>query len=118
MAGLVLAVMLNITLMLIPLVVFSFRFGRLGSPGCVLFFACLPGALIFSLFGLAVQPDATPVEAGGLSGVLSYWGRDVLPSLARTIDQSYLVFLALGVGLMLLAGVLGIIWRVIGAVRQ
>ena len=105
-------------LMLIPLVVFSVRFGRVGSPGCAFFFASLPGALIFSLVGLAVQPAATLEEAGGMTGVLSYWGRDVLPSLARTIDQSYLVFLALGVGLMLLAGVLAIIWRVIREAKK
>jgi hypothetical protein len=104
--------------MLIPLVIFSYRFGRLGSPGCVLFFASLPGALIFSLVGLAVRPAAAPVEAGGLTGLLSYWVREVLPSLARTIDQSYLIFLALGVGLMLLAGVLAIVWRLIRAFRQ
>ncbi len=105
-------------MMLIPLVVFSVRFGRVGSPGCAFFFASLPGALIFSLVGLAVQPAATLEDAGGMTGVLSYWGTDVMPSLARTIGQGYLVFLALGMGLMLLAGVLAIIWRVIGEVRQ
>lgn len=105
-------------MMLIPLVVFSVRFGRVGSPGCAFFFASLPGALIFSLVGLAVQPAATLEEAGSMTGVLSYWGTDVMPSLARTIGQSYLVFLALGVGLMLLAGVLAIIWRVIREAKK
>ena len=105
-------------LMLVPLVVFSFRFGRLGSPGCVLFFASLPGALLFTLSGWLMRPDATPPDAAGLSGVLRYWGLDVLPTLARTIDNSYLVFLGLGLCLMVLAGVLSIIWRLIRAVRQ
>jgi hypothetical protein len=111
--GLVVGVVLSFFL-LIPVVLFSYRFGRIGSPGCVLFFASLPGALFFALLATAIKPvPEPPVAEGGMTGMLGYLASNVLPSLAKNIAQGYLIFLAVGFGVMLLAGLGSIIWSLL-----
>ncbi len=105
--------------MLIPLVLFSYRFGRIGSPGCALFFASLPGAIFFTFLALAVKSIPAPsIEESSATGMVGYLASQVLPPMARTIGQSYQVFLALGVGLMLLAGLSSIVWRLVRRNKQ
>jgi len=87
------------------LVNYSYRFGRVGSPGVVLSVSALPGVLFFSwvsareplLAASAARPERAGVLAPGslLGAVLP----EVLPAMART----YLVVLAVGLGLMLVA---------------
>jgi hypothetical protein len=48
-----------------------------------------------------------------MTGMLGYLVSNVLPSLAKSIAQGYLIFLALGFGLMLLAGLSSIIWSLV-----
>lgn len=102
-------------LLLAPLVFFSYRFGRVGSPGCVLFIASLPGAILFTFISLAVRPmTSPPVQESGINGMIGYLLSNTLPPLAQIASQSYLVFLALGLGLMLLAVSSSTVW----ALRQ
>jgi hypothetical protein len=116
--GLVVAVIASL-LLFIPLVIFSYRFGRIGSPGCVFFFASLPGVLFFSLIGIAIKPiSEPPVAEGSMTGMLGYLVSNLLPSLAKSIAQGYLIFLAVGLGLLLLAGLSNTIWRVTHKQRQ
>lgn len=105
--------------MFIPLVLFSYRFGRIGSPGCALFFASLPGAIFFTFLAMAVKPILAPsIEESSATGMLGYLVSQVLPSMAKSIGQSYQVFLALGVGLMLLAGLSSIVWSLVHPNKQ
>lgn len=103
----VLLVLLGICLLLlIPLVFFSYRFGRLGSPGVALFVATLPGATISGLLWMAVQHQETPAppgEAGGLTRLANYMLANVLPHVALIMVRNYLIALTLGLALMLLA---------------
>jgi len=91
-----------ISLALLPfLIFFSYRFGRLGSPGCVLFVASLPGALIFAFLARAAQPLPTPPagEEAGLSGMAGYLASNLLPPLAGIFSRNYLIVLGIGFGL-------------------
>lgn len=100
--------------LLIPLVFFSYRFGRLGSPGVVLFVASLPGAAVSALLWMVIQNNkvpALPGEAGGLTGMLGYMLANVLPHVVPIVARNYLIALALGFGLILLAGLGSLIWR-------
>mgnify|MGYP001041475591 CR=1 FL=1 len=98
--------------MLIPLVLFSFRFGRIGNPGCVFFFASLPGAVIFTLIGMAVKPVITPAEGEqAITGMLTTLASNVLPAIARELGRIHLMVLGLGVGLVLLAAISSIVWN-------
>ncbi len=99
--------------LLIPLVGFSHRFGRIGSPGCVLALASLPGALVFGFLTRAVQPIPRPSlgEEAGLSGMAGYLASNLVPLVAAPMARNYLIALALGVGLMLLAILGSLVWR-------
>nr|MBC7245570.1 hypothetical protein [Chloroflexota bacterium] len=101
-------------LLLIPLIFFSYRFGRLGSPGVVLFMASLPGA-VFSLLLGALATEAQnlllPGGASGLTGVLGHMMAGVLPQIEPIIARNYLIALTLGVALILLAVLGGVATR-------
>jgi hypothetical protein len=102
--------------LLLPLVFFSYRFGRLGSPALVLFFASLPGALLFSLLrsilvGVGTVPPGEMASVGERAG---YLAAAVLGPLVETIAQNYVVALLVGAGLIamtLLAGMIGVLMR-------
>lgn len=101
-------------LLLVPLIFFSYRFGRLGSPGVVLFAASLPGAAFSVLLWMAVrnqEVSAVPGEEEGLTGMLSAMLANVLPHIAPIMARNYLIALALGFGLMLLAVLGSVLWR-------
>lgn len=116
--GLVVGVVLSFFLFT-PVVLFSYRFGRLGSPGCALFFASLPGALFFALLANAVRPGPEPpVTEGSMIGLIGFLVTNVLPDIANNIAQGYLIFLALGLGIMLLAGLSSIIWSLVRQNKQ
>lgn len=108
--ALIVAAIVSLVL-LVALVFFSFRFGRIGNPGCVFFVAGLPGAFLFTFIGLAAQPMATPPgEEAGLSGRIGYLLSNTLPPLAQIFSRNYLTLLALGLGLMLLAVLTRVGW--------
>ena len=99
---------------LLLLVLFSYRFGRIASPGWVLLLGSLPGAILFTLAGMAVIPeDILAPGEGGMTSVLSYLGSSVLPLLANSIKEYYVLCAALGLGLILLAAVSSIVWGLI-----
>jgi hypothetical protein len=99
-------------LLLLLLVLFSYKFGRIGSPGCVLLAASLPGALLFTFASQAVQPVSTPPgDEAGMSGMISYLVANLLPPLLQIIARNYQLALALGLGLMILSILGGLIWR-------
>ena len=95
-----------ITLFLfIPLIFFSYRFGRLGSPTCVLFAASLPGAILFgflSTLGLQAQATPPPREAG-VTALAGYIASNILPQLAQAFSRTYLILLAASLVLLLVA---------------
>jgi hypothetical protein len=109
--ALVIAAAITLTL-LIPLIYFSYRFGRIGSPGCVAFVASLPGALLFTFIALAVKPaNDLPAEDAGITGMTGYLLSNLLPPLAQIVSRSYLIVLALGGGLLLLAVLGSVGWK-------
>jgi len=98
--------------LLFPLILFSYRFGRLGSPGCVLVVASLPGALLFTLIGSMLRPATTPPsEESGLGGMIGYLAANVLPPLGQIVSRNYVIALMLGLGLMILSVLGSLIWR-------
>ena len=79
----------------------------------MLFVASLPGAICFGIFSTIARSAETapPAREAGMTALAGYVASNVLPPLARMIAGNYLISLALGFGLMLLA-VLGIlVWR-------
>lgn len=98
--------------LLIPLVVFSYRFGRLGCPGCVFVAVGLPVTLLLVFFSnVNPPPGATP--PGGESSLFAVAGSLVtalLPLLVQVTARSYLVVVAAGLLMLVLAMVGQIIW--------
>lgn len=97
----------------IPLILFSYRFGRLGNTGCVLFVASLPGAIFFGLLSTVARSAETapPAREAGMTAMAGYVASNVLPPLAPIIARNYVISLALGFGLMLLAVLGSLVWR-------
>jgi hypothetical protein len=92
------------------LVYFSYRFGRLGSPGCVIFLAAVPGLILFSgVRGWLAQAGQNPNPETEVTTVTLYTQMatrlavDVLPNIVQKALQSYLLLTFLGLGLMLAA---------------
>ncbi|MEW5985362.1 MAG: hypothetical protein AB1791_01895 [Chloroflexota bacterium] len=101
-------------LLLIPLVIFSYRFGRLGCPGCVFVAASLPTALLLAFLSTVdPPPGATPPGGeGSLFAVAGSLVTNLIPLLIQTTARTYLVAVAAGLLLLLLALLWQIIWSV------
>jgi hypothetical protein len=98
--------------LLIPLIYFSYRFGRLGSPGCVLFVSAIPGAVLFGFLGWIFNPP--PPEVGAepsLTGMIGSVASTLLPPIARLSAQVFLAALAIGALLLVLSMVGGLAFR-------
>ncbi|HET7142841.1 MAG TPA: hypothetical protein VFI68_02370, partial [Anaerolineales bacterium] len=111
-----LMVMGLISLALLSLLVyFSYRFGRLGSPGCVIFLAALPGVISFSMLrgwlengGRNPDPQAAESTLTVYTQLATRLAKDILPDIVQKGLQTYLLLTLLGFGLML-AALIGIL---------
>jgi hypothetical protein len=97
--------------LLVPLILFSYRFGRLGSPGCVLFVASLPGAILFTFLATTLQNPPGPPQGEGISEMLGYLVANSLAPLVQIVSRNYLVLVVVGAGMIILAALGGLIWR-------
>jgi hypothetical protein len=96
----------------LPLIFFSYRFGRLGSPGCVLVVASLPGAALLAFFGWAFRPPlAAPSPEAGMSERLGALAAEIVPPLAQLLARTFLYALALGLALIVLSFVGAVVFR-------
>jgi len=106
---------LTSTLVLLALLIFfSYRFGRLGSLGVVLFVASLPGAFIFTALSRMPPADALPVgleQDVGLTDRLSQVASHMLPPMMATFSRTYTMGLLIGLALIGVALLGGLIWR-------
>jgi hypothetical protein len=91
------------------LVFFSYRFGRLGSPGCVLFLAALPGLIVFSMLRGWLEGGAEnlaqPTEITALTlyaQPIARLATEALPEIVQMGIQAYLILILLGLTLILL----------------
>jgi len=110
----ILAILVIVCLaLLVPLIFFSARFGRIGSPGCVLCVASFPGALILGILSTVNQSGASPANpATGSGETFNYIvGLVVLP-MVRGIVVGFWIALAIGVGLVLVAVFGNLIWAI------
>ena len=92
------------------LVFFSYRFGRLGSPGCVLFLGAIPGLIVFSgvrgWLEQTVENPASPTETTTLTlytQMITRLAVDALPEIVQMAIRTYLILILLGVTLILVA---------------
>ena len=92
------------------LVYFSYSFGRLGSPGCVIFLAAVPGVVVFSLMrGWLENAARNPTEASEESAMTIYTqlierlAGDVLPGIVQKGLWTYLLLTLVGMALILAA---------------
>ena len=88
------------------LAIFSYRFGRLGSPGCVIFLTAIPGLVfMLGLRGWIEQTAQNPTGGGEETFITRYaqLAADVLPDVVRQAIQTYTILIFLGLGLMFLA---------------
>ncbi len=122
--GLLLVLVIISGVLLVPLIFFSHRFGRLGSPGCVLFVTSLPCAILSGVANLvlrtapiAVRPTgAVAGEGEGLTqliGSLVALLVSVVTPLVSIISGNYLLALAMGFGVMALAVFGNLVWGLI-----
>jgi hypothetical protein len=92
------------------LVFFSYRFGRMGSPGCVFFLAAFPGILLFS--GIrgwlehGAKDLAQPTEVTAVTMYAQSYARlatDALPEIIQMAVRTYASIALFGLFLMLIA---------------
>jgi hypothetical protein len=101
----------SVSLVLLGLLIyFSHRFGRLGSPGCVIFLSAVPGLVLFSgmrgwLEGAGQNPDpgAEETYVTVYTQMISRLAVDALPDIVQKAIQTYLLLVILGFALMLAA---------------
>jgi hypothetical protein len=94
------------------LIFFSYRFGKLGSPGCVIFLAAVPGVVLFGgLNGWIKQMAQNPTPASEQTSVTRYaqLAADVLPTILKSSLTIYIVLTFLGLILLAMA-LLGIVF--------
>ncbi len=101
------------------LIYFSYRFGRLGSPGCVIFLAAVPGIVLLSMvrgwLEQAGQDPQTEVTAiSEYTQVMTRLAVDVLPDIVQKGLQTFL-FLALFGFILILVACIG---TIIAGVRK
>lgn len=100
-------------ILLLLLIVFSARFGRIGSPGCVLFLVGLPGLLLWVVSrGISERAVTLPDRTSGALAFAGYVLQETLPVWLATLTQNYLLTLVIGVVLIALALLSGLVWRV------
>jgi len=96
-----------ISLVLLGLLVFfSHRFGRLGSPGCIVLLAAIPGLVLMSGARGWLEHSAQPPAGGGEETFITRYTQlaaDVLPGVVNQAIQIFLALTLLGAGLMLVA---------------
>jgi len=90
---------------LVLLIFFSYRFGRIGSPGGVIFLAAVPGLLFWGalrgwLDRAAQNPPASEQEAIKLYTQLAV---DVLPIIVQKALQVYTILFLIALGLIVIA---------------
>lgn len=88
------------------LALFSYRFGRLGSPGCILFLAAIPGVVILAgARGWLGLPPQNPAGEGPAVLLTRYaqLAADVLPPIIQQAFLTYLSLMLLGLLLALIA---------------
>ncbi len=90
-------------ILFVPLMIFSHRFGRIGTPGCAIFVAALPGALFFGFFALIFHPPSGTAGERGMTEILGAMASNVLPVMASTAMPAYVFLVALGIFLVSLA---------------
>ena len=99
------------------LISFSYRFGRLGSPGVVLVVVGLPGYLLLNLTAQALRrvnavPQLTRTPLAWLLGLVdSQFLQIILPSLDMTVQVYRLVTVA-GLGAIAIALIGSFVWRI------
>ncbi len=97
---------------------FSYRFGRLGSPGLVLFLAALPGILVFSgMLGWLEHGAQELTQPTQVTAVTMYaqplarLAADALPDIVQMAIRTYLSIALLGLFLILVALIAPLFWR-------
>ena len=93
-------------LFLLLLIFFSYRFGKLSSPGCVLFLATVPGLLLFGgLNGWISQMMQNPIPFADQTAVNRYAQlvADVLPTVLESSLRIYMILTFLGLALLAIA---------------
>ncbi|HBG74970.1 MAG: hypothetical protein A2X25_07290 [Chloroflexi bacterium GWB2_49_20] len=88
------------------LVFFSHRFGRLGSPGCVIFLVAVPNLILMGgLRGWLANAAQTPASTGAQALLSRYLqlAADVLPGIVQKAMYVYIFLVFLGIALLLVA---------------
>lgn len=100
-------------IMFIPLIVFSSRFGRVGSPGVALFVASVPGSIVAAAL---TRPGAAgnaepPTGADNLMGIAGYVIAQSIPTWGKIASAIYFPALEAGLALIALALISNIVWK-------
>jgi len=101
--------------MLAVLILFSFRFGRMASPGFVIVFSGLPGAAFFYTVKLILQNQSLfpkPAANEGASAVMGYIVSITLPPVLDKIITVYYSIIGVGFVILLAALIAKIVSRI------
>lgn len=101
------------------LVLFSHRFGRLGSLGLAVSIASLPGVFLGGIVAESLQgTSAAAGAAGGFQELASSLGVEMLTPVLPTLKHTYVNMLIMGLGLLATAFVGSLIWRVVLKIKS
>jgi hypothetical protein len=102
---------------LIALIVFSYRFGRVGCPGCIVFVAAFPGFAILTAAGAALRQYTQPTAGSPQETFITRYVQlvaDALPDVVQKAAQIYLYLMVAGFILVLI----GLIGTVVYAISK
>ena len=95
--------------LVVLLIIFSYRFGRLGTPGLVIFLAAIPNLLLMTGIQRVLTNPATALGDEGIQSMIARYTQlaaDVLPDLVQKALTFYLILVILGIVLMVM-GLIG-----------
>lgn len=93
-------------LILSMLVFFSHSYGRLGSPGCVIFLAAVPNLILLAGLGSWLENSGQNTETSGIQTMTARYTQlaaDVLPGIIQTALTIYIFLVLVGMVLVFMA---------------
>ena len=100
--------------LVVLLFIFSYGFGRLGTPGFVIFLASTPNLLLLTGLKKLLSAPVTDPANEGIQSIVSRYTQlvsDILPDLVQKAITFYLILCTVGIALMVIGLIGSIIFR-------
>lgn len=110
------------TFSLTGIVFFSYRFGRIANPGFVILMTCLPWLIVYQLVGILTKNISDSSfsigENGAYGAMIGPFVRLIVPDIAAIFSRVYLIGLATGIGLLVVAGIGRLTMKIVDKIKS